>query len=295
MKSTSGIDPQKFIGRTMGSVTLVSVLGEGGAAMVFSGFQRTLRRTVAVKIILKTNTSIIASSDRFRHEAELIASLNHPNIIPIHEMGEADDCFYQVIQAIQGEDLDSLVKRRQKNPLPSRQILPLSQTIDFMAQILDGLAYAHEEGVVHRDIKPANILIEARRGRPLIADFGIAQANWTDSAASDRIEGTPLYMAPEYLKGEEPDARVDLFAAGIMLYLLAAGSLPLAVRDPVELLKMKMNDPHSIFTERPSKASPMINASLERVILLAIEPDPRLRYQNGMDFKKDLLAVAQTP
>jgi serine/threonine-protein kinase len=283
------VNPKDFIGRSLGAVTILSVLGSGNAATVFLGFQHSLRRRVAVKVLPKTSHATALSSEYFRQEAELVGQLSHANIIPIHEAGEEHDCFFQVMPAIRGEDVGSLLQRLRRNPVPSRQVLALDTAINIIAQVLDGLAYAHEEGVIHRDIKPANIMLERKNSRPLIADFGIARTKWSAMPPGDKIEGTPLYMAPEHVQGKSADHRIDLYAVGVMLYQSIAGDLPLVEREPMALLGLKYRDPEAIFSGRPSQVSSRINASMERIILTAISPDPSERYQSGAEFRDELL------
>ncbi|MBD3347308.1 MAG: protein kinase [Chitinivibrionales bacterium] len=282
------IKPENFIGRDLGTVTLLKLIGKGASGGVFLGFQRTLKRQVAVKIMPKSDKTTEASRELFRQEAEMVAVLSHPNIIPIFEMGEADDCYYQVIQVIKGQDLDSMIKNRLKNPIPTKRTIPLDDSIPLFMQALDGLAYAHAEGVVHQDIKPANILIEERTKRPLIADFGIARTRQSEVKQEGVIVGSPLFMAPEQVERKDTDQRADIYSMGIVLFQTIAGKLPLADKNPMELLIKKIEAPEKVFTQKPSEVSQTINHHLENIILKAIAPSPDDRYQSCEEFREDV-------
>jgi eukaryotic-like serine/threonine-protein kinase len=182
------INTKAFIGRELGTVTLLKVLGQGANGVVFAAFQRTLKRQVAVKVLPKSEALRQTSRELFLQEAEMVAALNHPNIIPIFEMGEAADCYYQVMQLVQGSDLETIIEKRLNNPLPTRRSLSVADSLNIMAQVLDGLGYAHDEGVIHQDIKPSNTLIEERSRRPLIADFGIATTLGLEIQDKDAID-----------------------------------------------------------------------------------------------------------
>ena len=288
------IDAKQFIGRDLGTVTILEEIGRGASGAVFLGFQRTLKRQVAVKVMLKSSRTNETSREQFRQEAEMVAVLSHPNIIPIFEMGEADDCYYQVIQVVQGQDLDTMIRRRLKNPIPARRLLPRDESISMMVQILDGLGYAHSEGVVHQDIKPANVLVEKRMGRPLIADFGIARTKRSEISREGVVVGSPLFMAPEQVANKETDQRTDIYSAGVMLYQMLAGVLPVAEKEPMRLLVKKIEAPGTEFTVAPSKASPLIDKELEAIILHAIAPSPDKRFGTCEEMARDLQAYAKS-
>jgi serine/threonine-protein kinase len=230
----------------------------------------------------------------FTQEAEMVAVLSHPNIVPIFEMGEADDCYYQVIQLVKGEDLDSIIKRKAKNPLPGQRTLAPDECISIICQVLDGLGYAHDEGVVHQDIKPPNVLIEQRSRRPLIADFGIAKTAQSEIREEGTIVGSPLYMAPEHVASQTTDARSDIYSVGIMLYQMLAGDLPIIDREPMALLIRKIEAPDTLFSCSPSRATKAIDHALERIILRAIAANPDDRYESCALFNRELSEYAAT-
>lgn len=288
MQEPQKIDPDRFIGRDLGTVTLLKTLGRGSNGIVFIGFQRTLKRQVAAKILLKGPNTTETSRRLFHQEAEMVAALNHPNIIPIFEMGEADDCFYQVMQLVKGGDLETAIEKKQMNPLPTRRTFPVDQCIKIMLQVLDALGYAHDEGVVHQDIKPANTLMEERSGRPLLADFGIARTVQAEIRDKGVIVGSPLYMAPERVEKQISDACSDIYSCGVMFYKMLVGTLPLAETDPMSLLVRKTRDPDSVFTKKPTEVSSGIDKALEGIILKSISSDPAGRYRNCGDFSNAL-------
>lgn len=287
-------DVRAFIGRDLGSVTILRELGRGASGVVFVGFQRTLQRQVAVKVLPKTGGGGKEASERFTFEAQLVAGLFHPNIVPVFEMGEAEDCWYQVMQIVQGEDLELGIRRCRRNPIPTRRLFRLSRTRAILKQVLDGLQYAHDQHVVHQDIKPANILIEHRSGRAMVADFGIAKARFYDAAGdAELIVGSPLYMAPEHAANKGTDHRADIYSMGMVLYQMTTPELPLADTDAMGVVVLKIKHPERLFTKRPGQVSPVIGPELERVILKALAPDPRDRYQSCTAFRSDLeLALA---
>lgn len=278
-----------YIGRDLGTVTIVRELGRGASGIVFVGFQRTLQRQVAVKVLPKSETAGEEASERFRFEARLVAGLFHPHIVPVFEMGETRECWYQVMQIVQGEDLEQRLRRLRRHPIPSHRMLPLVRTGTLMREVLEGLQYAHDQQVVHQDIKPANILIDEQSGRAMIADFGIAKARFFNAAGSeDLIIGSPLYMAPEQASGKPTDHRADIYSVGMVLYQMSCPELPLADTTAMGVVALKMKHPEQLFTTRPSAASDLIDPELERIILKALEPLPAQRYQSCRAFRTDL-------
>ncbi len=285
----SSYDYASIIGKQLGTVTTLKMLGRGAMGAVFVAFQHSLKRQVAVKVLPKSLAMTELSRQQFRDEAEIIASLSHPNIIPIFEMGETDTLYFQVMQLVQGADLGSILRNRLKHPLPSKRLLPRESTLHFIMDILDGLAYAHEEEVVHQDIKPANILIETRRNRPLIADFGIAKAAQLEYKAQGLLVGTPLYLSPEQARAQATDARADIYSTGVILFEMLAGALPLR-REPVkQMLHRKARTPDTLYTMRPSETSPLIDTALERIILRAVAPHREDRYPDCRTFRDELM------
>jgi eukaryotic-like serine/threonine-protein kinase len=293
MPESDGIEWSIFIGRELANVTLVKELGRGMMGVVFVGFQKSLKRQVAVKILHKSKVHNSAAWQSFRDEGEALAVLNHPNIVPIYEMGQTDDCYFQVMQLVEGSDLRSIIKKNLKHPVPAKRLLPLEETIDIVLQTLDGLGFAHEGGVIHQDIKPANILIENRGKRPLIADFGIARIMEAEYSSEGKIVGTPLYMSPEQAAGKTVDQRTDVYSMGVILFEMLVGKLPVKEEGVMQIIERKKFAPESFFNQRPCQVSPLVAPSLERIVLKAVETDPAKRYPACEAFLNDLKRYRQ--
>lgn len=283
-------DYTKFIGLELGNVTILKKLGHGNRGVVFIAFQKSLKRQVAVKILPKVSSITEELLRQFRDEAEIIAVLSHPNIIPIFEIGESDDFYFQVMQLITGSDLNKIISKHLKHPVSTKIVLPIEQTIDIVIQVLDGLGYAHDEGIVHQDIKPGNILIEERTKRPLIADFGIAKTVQMDPRIyKNIIIGTPVYLSPEQAAAKETDKRTDIYSTGVLLFKMLTGTLPIREENSEEILFRKIKKPDTFFTLSPSETTSFINNDLEKIILKAIESDVENRYQDCYSFKDELI------
>jgi serine/threonine protein kinase len=293
MPESDGIEWNAFIGRELANVTLVKELGRGMMGVVFVGFQKSLKRQVAVKVLHKAKVRNAAAWQSFRDEGEALAVLNHPNIVPIYEMGETDDCYFQVMQLVEGSDLRSIIKRNLKHPIPAKRLIPVENTIEIMLKTLDGLGFAHEGGVIHQDIKPANILIENRDGRPLIADFGIARIVEVEYSSEGKIVGTPLYMSPEQAGGKEVDGRADIYSMGVILFEMLVGKLPVREESVTNIIERKKFAPDTFFMTRPRGVSSLVDESLEQIVFKAIETDPAKRYHRCEDFIHDLKRYRQ--
>lgn len=288
MTTIASIDLSQYIGANIGTVTLVKLLGQGSMGAVFIGYQATLKRQVAVKILPKSLAGSARAQQMFRDEAETVGILTHPNIVPVYEMGETSDFFFQVMQLVVGHDLRTIILRARKHPLPTKRILPVLESIQYICQILDALGYAHEEGVFHQDIKPANILIDDRFKRPLVADFGIARTIWAEYSSTQMVVGTPMYMSPEQASRAEVDGRTDIYSVGVMLMELTAGFLPMHKESLADMLKRKRSEPDTFFTARPSEINPSINSDLEAIIITALAAHPENRFADCLEFKREL-------
>lgn len=288
MATIASIDLSQYIGTNIGTVTLVKLLGQGSMGAVFIGYQATLKRQVAVKILPKSVAGSAKARQMFRDEAETVGILNHPNIVPVFEMGETEEFFFQVMQLVAGSDLRSVILKARKHPVPTRRILPFSETIQYVSQMLEAIGYAHEEGVFHQDIKPANILIDDRFKRPLVADFGIARTVWAEYSSTQMLLGTPLYMSPEQASCGVIDGRTDIYSVGVILMEMVSGMLPIHKEPAADMIKRKSKAPETFFTVRPSDMNPAVDSKLEAVIFRAIAPDPERRYPDCLEFKTEL-------
>lgn len=287
---------EDLIGREFGNVVLVRELGRGTMGAVFVGYQKSLKRQVAVKLLPKADSENESARIQFRDEAETVAILSHPNIVPIFEVGEDDEFYFQVMQLVVGSDFGRLIRDRRKHPLPSKRLLPPERVIELVTGALDGLACAHAEGVIHQDIKPANIMIEESSGRPLLVDFGIAKTARIESWSTGKIVGSALYLAPEQAAGQETDARADIYSMGVVLFEALAGQLPVRTEeDDRQLLVRKIRAPETVWLRSPTESSPNIDKTMDRIILTAAAPHRGDRYPNCAAFRDALKAWRPEP
>jgi serine/threonine-protein kinase len=288
MNAIAQLKVDHLIGADVGTATILKELARGGMAIVFVAYQRTLKRQIALKILPKSLLTP-ATARRFQQEAESAAILAHPNIIPIYEVGETDDFLYFTMQLVQGHSLSGAIDRVRKSILPSRRCIPLEEALRVMVPVLDALDYAHRQGIVHRDIKPDNILIEKHTQRPLVTDFGVARILRGEDEQHPMIQGTPIYMPPEQVLGQGIDGRSDIYAAGTMLFKMLSPDLPLPEFDSkVALLKLKLRRQQGIFTKRPSEVNPLLDETMDRIILKATAFRPEERYASCRAFIEDL-------
>ncbi len=285
-------------GSPFGRYRILTRLGVGGMASVYHAFQAEPRREVALKIISPELAAQPTFRARFRREADVLAHLEHPNILPIYESGEVDGQLYICYRYIRGGTLKELLTQ----PLPVAQVLPL------LAPVAAALDFAFGQGVIHRDIKPANILLTLpdAQGRrtPVIADFGIArllESAFSGEDAAPRPDdgasltqagvglGTPAYMAPEQVLGKPLDGRVDQYALAITAYQLLTGAVPFSATTPVEVAFMQVNAPLPL----PGTRNPAVTPALEQVLLKALAKAPADRYPTSSAFIAALAAAAQ--
>lgn len=286
LNQISSHDYTRVIGRTFGNFVVVRELGRGAMGAVFIGYQKSLKRQVAIKLLPKALAKNERARQQFRDEAETIAVLSHPHLITIFESGEDDEYFYQVMQLVEGQDLGQILNKLRRHPVPTRRMLPLHHALRVIDEVLDGLEFAHEEGVIHQDLKPANILVENRSGRSLIADFGIAKTRQIEFAARGLVVGTPQYLSPEQAAAEETDRRTDIYSAGVILFELLAGALPIRDENSKATLVRKIHQPDSFFLKPPATCSPIIDAGMESIILKATATDPSHRYVSCRAFSQ---------
>lgn len=238
-------DDPSYIGR-LGSYEISGIIGIGGMGVVLKGFDPSLHRSVAIKVLGNHLTTSGAARKRFAREAQAAASVVHENVLAIHAIDQWQGVPYFVMPLVRGESLERRLK--QNGPFDLIEILRIAR------QVAAGLDAAHQQGLVHRDIKPANVLMEHGSQRLTISDFGLARAG--DDASLTRsglIMGTPLYMSPEQAKGEPVDARSDIFSFGAMLYALCTGHPPFRAETPYGVIRrLCEEDPRSIQQYNPS-------------------------------------------
>ncbi len=251
----------------IGSYEVLDLLGQGAMGIVYKAFDATLHRIVAIKVMEPRLATSERARRRFLREARAAAAINHPNVVTIHAVGEQEGVPYLVMEYICGQSL--------RERLRAEKTLRPAAILRIGLQITEGLAAAHEHGVIHRDIKPANIMLENSVERAKITDFGLARAamDQTDMTSVDQIVGTPAYMSPEQIRGDAIDTRSDLFSLGCVLYTMASGLSPFRGSHTLEVLR-KVND----FEPPPlHEVNPEIPEGLSRLIhgLLAKEPNDR--------------------
>jgi serine/threonine protein kinase len=281
-------DFDPLIGQQVGTSVLLRKLDQGSMSVVFVAFQKTLKRQIAVKILPKTFlTPKIA--EMFHQEAQAAAFLSHPCIIPVYEVGEAEDFLFFTMQLVRGKSLAYYIRRARKNVLPSKRTMPLKESLKIIVKVLDALEYANALGIIHRDIKPGNILIEDHSQRPLITDFGVARSYEGSGKDSRVMVGTPTYMPPEQIISGGVDSSADVYAAGVMLFEMIAGRLPYPPYDSaLKLLKIKLRLQDRLFQKKPSQINPAVNEAMDAIIARAVAFNKDNRYPNCREFAKDI-------
>src|SRR6516164_9752853 len=261
-----------------GDYELLEVIGRGGQGVVYRARQKSLNRTVALKVIGLGHWATEAHLKRFRREAEAAASLDHSGIVPIYEVGERDGSCYFSMKLVEGGQLDEVVRR---------ELMPIRQAVELIANVARTVHYAHEHSILHRDIKPGNILLD-QKGEPHLTDFGLARLVETESTVTRTLEvlGTPSYMAPEQAAGNNAalTAATDVYGLGAALYQLLTGHPPFAGGATYETIKLLLD------TEpRPPRAlNPKIDRDLSTICLKCLEKDPQRRYSSALALAEGL-------
>src|SRR6266478_5863550 len=261
-----------------GDYDLLEELGRGSQGVVYRARQKSLNRTVALKVIAYGQLASQVHLKRFRREAEAAASLDHPCIVPIYEVGERDGCCYFSMKFVEGGQLDEVVRR---TPVSIRQ------STELIAKVARTVHYAHEHNILHRDIKPGNILLD-QRGEPHLTDFGLARLLETESTVTRTREvmGTPSYMAPEQAAGEttKVSSATDVYGLGAVLYQLLTGHPPFAGGTTYETIRLLLNTE----PRKPRALNPKIDRDLSTICLKCLEKDPKRRYSSALALAEDL-------
>ncbi len=258
---------------------IIRSIGEGGMANVYLGYDTILDRNVAIKVLRGDLSNDEKFVRRFQREALSASSLAHPNIVEVYDVGEDDGLYYIVMEYIEGKTLKQLLKKR--------GTLTLSEAIDIMLQLTDGMAHAHDSYIIHRDLKPQNIMIKDD-GQIKITDFGIAMAlNSTQLTQTNSVMGSVHYLPPEQASGKGCTIKSDIYSMGIIFYELLSGSLPFRGDNAVEIALKHMRDPLPSLKEENES----IPQSIENIIMKATAKNPKNRYEDARSMHEDLLTA----
>jgi len=264
-----------MIGKTVSRYKILALLGRGGMGEVYLAEDTELGRKAALKFLPPQYISDPELKARFKREARAAASLNHPNIITIYDIGEHQNHAWTAMELVDGESLRDLMIRREPE---------IGDVIDMMMQACEGLGEAHRAGIIHRDVKPANILLD-RRGRVKIADFGLARIEGVAPLTKESlIMGTPAYMSPEQVRGKPLDARSDIFSLGVVLYELLTRRLPFKGDNELALFEAIKNQQPEPLARYKAGVSP----GLQRIIDKALDKELETRYRSAEDLLVDL-------
>jgi serine/threonine-protein kinase len=272
-----------MIGRVVdGRYRILAKLGQGGMGSVYKVEHLAMGKLAAMKLLHPALTQDAEIGRRFRREAEAVSRLSHPNTVQVFDFGESLGLMYLVMELVKGEDLGQILRR--DGPLPFRRARPI------LMQVCDALSEAHEAGVVHRDLKPENLLIaRARDGHDVVKvlDFGLAKLRDSEElntvTARGSLVGTPFYMSPEQIRGEDLDARSDLYSLGAVMYRLITGDHPFSAPTPVAVLTMHLTDELVLPSDRRPELA--IEPAVDEIVRRAMAKRPQDRYGSADELK----------
>ncbi len=266
-----------MIGQELGGrYEIIARIGGGGMALVYKGHDILLNRKVAVKVLRPQFVHDEEFIRRFRREAQSAASLSHPNVVSIYDVGQEGETHYIVMEYVEGHNLNEIIQ--------DRAPLQVEEAVHIASQIADALDHAHSNQIIHRDIKPHNILI-GKNGRVKVTDFGIARATTSSTITqTGSVVGSVHYFSPEHAKGINTGEKSDLYSLGIVLYQMLTGLLPFSGESPISVALKHLQET----VEEPRKANPLIPQSVENIILKAMRKNPEERYQSSKEMLQDL-------
>ena len=269
-----------FIGEKIGPAVIREKIGRGGMGAVFLGYQESLQRQVAVKLLLPDKANDPAATERFQREARATARLKSPYIVQIFDFAELDNhAFYIIMEYLPGETLDKYLRRSGK--------FPIEKAVSVVSQVAKGLAVAHDAGLIHRDIKPSNLIMN-NKGHVAITDFGLVKMQKSVTQTQDgMIFGTPQYISPEQVSGRPMDSRSDIYSLGIVFFHLLTGSPPFLSNNTVEMLMKQLNEPLPDL----KKIMPGIPTRLVEILNRMTAKTPDERYINCRELLWDLEAL----
>ncbi|MCU0499836.1 MAG: protein kinase, partial [Anaerolineae bacterium] len=275
--------PLELIGQQLGNYRIEQALGQGGMAQVYKALDVTLKRQAAIKVIAAGFSDQEKYRERFEREAQAIAALEHPNIVPVYYFGKSDTLYFIAMKFIEGEDLSVILNRYAL----AGEYLPTADILTIIGGIAEALDYAHRKGVIHRDIKPSNIMID-RDGRVYLTDFGLA-LNLNQGTLGD-VFGTPHYISPEQAQSSASAVpQSDLYSLGVVLYELVTGVVPFDDPSPTAVALQHVTKPPI----SPRAFNSDLTPQLEAVILKALEKRPEARYQTGAELVDALRSAFQ--
>ncbi len=264
--------------RRLGKYELHTLIGEGAMGIVWKAYDTVLRRYVALKLLGSHFRKTKEMQERFLREARAAGAIQHPNIVTVYDLGDAEGQLFIAMELVEGRDLSDIITLREP--------MPLERKLDLVIEVLDGLHFAHQRGVIHRDVKPSNVRV-VPDGRVKIMDFGIARLQSADASGSGAILGTPTYMAPEQITNGAITPATDVFAVGCMLYELLSFHKPFEGESVHGVLyQVLTTEPKPLRTVAPS-----IPAALERVVGKAMAKVPDERYESAAQMQSTLLGI----
>jgi serine/threonine-protein kinase len=292
--TTGGGEGDELIGGTLGHFRVVKRLGQGGMGVVYRAIDEGLRREVALKVLPTSVTNDVGRRQRFLREARSAAAVTHPNLVMVHEVGEAAGRVFIAMELVAGE---SLGDRLERGPMP------WTDAVRIAREVARGLSRAHEAGIVHRDLKPDNVMLGSEQAVKIL-DFGLAKSQGSSDAPTPhgatasamltedgQILGTPGYMSPEQAAGRQVDARGDLFALGVMLYEMVSGARPFQGNSAIAVLAATMRD-----EPRPlAHACRGLPPALDAIIMRLLRKDPAARYASAREVVIALDAMGVHP
>ncbi len=270
-----------MIGQVVGNYRIVDRLGDGGMGSVYRAVDRMLDREVAIKVLRPELARQTALVERFRQEAIALARLSHPNIATLHGLEQHGDQLLMIMEYVRGDTLEAIVQRSGR--------VAWGRACELCIAVLNALDHAHDKGVVHRDIKPANIMLSST-GVVKVMDFGIARLMGRNRQTQfGHAVGTPMYMAPEQLRGHEVDGRTDLYAVAAVLFELVSGRMAFEADSDYSLMMKQLNEPPPPL----SQFVPDVPSALDEIVVKAMSKAPGDRYASAMDFAHRLQALTR--